>query len=141
MTVEKYIAKNSTTLSFHQKVFPLTLTFEGVLVAESASEWKYSPKNDNDVQYRTAFLLYRTADHFFLVKRGESTDENEAPYEDIYKFDEFETLRDWILDPKFKNLRISKPIIQLLEEVVSNKNALSSDERKKWTTCFLEGRS
>jgi hypothetical protein len=141
MTVQKYIEKNRTDYTFHQKSFPLILTFSGVKIAEASSDWKYSPNSYKDAEYRTTFILFRTEDSFYLVKIGESSDSSDRPYEDIYKFEEFETLRDWLLDPSYTDLTVSRPIVRLLESVPKCGDALSKEEKTHWVACFLEGRA
>lgn len=134
------ITEYSESHTFSQKSFPMYLTFDGVLIAEANSEWKHSIKSSNkNTSYRTSFLLYRDANNFYLVKRGESTDPDDSPYEDVYTFNDFHTLRSWILSTDVKVLKMSKPIRELILEVPKNTEFMSEDEIKYWIECFIEG--
>jgi len=140
--LEKAFKKHQEKFTFTQKSFPMHLTFDGVLVAEAHSSWRTSQKNASDyykkdTMYRTSFLLYRNLEQYYLVKRGESSDSNDTPYEDVYSFFEFETLRNWIVDPSCLKLKFSRPVMDLVNEVVECGEFLTDEEHTLWVECFL----
>lgn len=137
----------TTTDFFHEEMQPFILfgktkgssnrcrvKFDGVKIATVTTPWYHSDirTEDDIVQFRTVFNLYKSETNYFLEIIGESSDKER--YIDKVKILVFTSPSDFsdkLFDTEYKEIYPSDYIVYLLDILVGSKY-LTYSEREEW---------